>query len=267
VDAFKEIIAESFSRSATRYDAAADVQQQAGDELLQAIKLLVPNDFTPQRIVDVGCGTGFFARDIVECFRPSHYVGVDLAQGMLDVAARNNSDVKVANWQCGDAENLPLADQSVDIIYANFSLQWCENLPALMESFHRVLKPGGYCCFTSLGKSTLHELRHAWSQVDSLNHVNQFHDETLWSTAIEQQGFIPLNRYNSTVIAYFESVSLALHSFKNIGANIVAGEQRTSLTGKRRFALFCEAYEHFRDAQGIPVTYDIQGWVLQKSSS
>jgi malonyl-CoA O-methyltransferase len=267
VDAFKKIIAESFSRSATRYDAAADVQQQAGAALLQAIKSMTPSNFTPQKIADVGCGTGFFARDIIDGFCPSRYVGVDLAQGMLDVAARNNRDITVASWQCGDAENLPLADQSVDMIYANFSLQWCQNLPKLMSSFQRVLKPGGYCCFTSLGENTLHELRHAWSQVDDLSHVNQFYSESLWRDAIEQQGFDILHRYQATDIAYFESVSLALHSFKDIGANVVAGEQRTGLTGKRHFTLFCDAYESFRHAQGIPVTYEVQGWILQKPSN
>lgn len=260
----KEAIAESFSRAANRYDQAADVQQQAGAELLEQMKTLFGENILPETIADIGCGTGFFAPHLITHFSPKQYIGIDLAQGMLDVAASNYTDLHVATWQCSDAENLHLPDQSIDLIYANFSLQWCEDLPKLMRSLSRVLKPGGYCCFTSLGANSLCELRQAWSKVDELAHVNRFYDKAQWLEAIAPGDFIVTHSYQKTAVAYFDSVVSALRSFKDIGANVVAGEHRHSFTGKHRFALFCNAYESFRKPQGIPVTYIIDGWLLQK---
>jgi len=172
---YKESIAESFSRSAARYDQIAKVQQQAGKQLLVNIKTnlsYIPSDAV---IADVGCGTGYFYQALNELYRPKQYIGIDLAQGMLDLAAANHPSVHNALWLHGDAEDLPLLDSSVDIIFANFSLQWSDNLTDLMQSFLRVLKPGGVCCFTSLGVETLFELRESWCAVDRGQHVNDFY--------------------------------------------------------------------------------------------
>lgn len=261
-EAQKKLIAKSFSRSATRYDQAAKVQQQAGYDLLEKSRSIIGVNIDV--IADVGCGTGYFADALVRHYNPSHYFGVDIAQGMLDVAASNNRHVKNTQWVCNDAENLPMDDESVDLIYANFSLQWCEDLSCLLAEFDRVLKPGGFCCFTSLGSHSLHELRQAWSEVDQLNHVNQFYDRNLWEVAIKNNHFSIINHYQSLSTVYFESVLSALRSLKDIGANVVKGDSRQALTGKQRFAQFVDAYEQLREEKGIPVTYDVNGWIIKK---
>jgi malonyl-CoA O-methyltransferase len=264
MDSSKQAIADSFSRSASRYDKAAIIQQQAGSQLLLAMQQHLGEDFTAKVIADIGCGTGYFSADIVACYQPEQYVGVDLAQGMLALAAKNNHHLSNARWLCNDAEDLQLEDQSVDLIYANFSLQWCENLPQLMQSFQRVLALGGVCCFTSLGSNTLTELRQSWSAVDQFNHVNQFYNDVAWQLAIEQAGFSVVHRDKTNTTAYFDSVASALRSLKEIGANVVKGEHRQGLTGKQRFVDFVDTYEVYRTAEGIPVSYEIDSWIIKR---
>lgn len=260
----KQAIATSFSRSATRYDQAAQVQQQAGQKLLQAMQSHITPSAPINAIADIGCGTGFFAQALVDHYHPQQYMGVDLAQGMLDVAASNNAHLPMATWHCNDAEKLPLSDHSVDIIYANFSLQWCEDLPALMAGFFRVLKPGGYCCFTSLGSQTLHELREAWAVLDQLNHVNQFFDKERWDCAIEQQHFLREHHQQYQAVSFFDTPTQLLRSLKEIGANVVKGERQTALMGKQKFARLVAALEQYRQAQGLPASYVIDEWILRK---
>lgn len=264
----KKIIADTFSRSAWRYDQVAKVQQQAGHELLTVMRPFVKSRRTIGVLADVGCGTGSVVPEIITAYQPELYVGLDLAEGMLATAEKNHSlPVGRLQWLCNDAENLSLADHSVDIIYSNFSLQWCENLPSLMHDFYRVLKPGGFCCFTSLGTSTLHELRDAWSMVDDLVHVNHFYGQTHWLAAIEQQQFSLLHQYQTNTVMYYASVPQLLKSIKDIGANTVKGIRRQSLMGKQHFMAFVRAYEHSRLAQGLPTTYEINGWILKKNQS
>jgi len=264
----KKNIADSFSASAVSYDQFASLQQQAGKELIDFIlSSHLDIEATGNTLIDVGCGTGFFTQPLIKAFNVKKYLGIDIAQGMLDVAKHNNASLEQSTelyWHCEDAESLSLSDQSVDIIFANFSLQWCDNLSALMKSFHRVLKPNGLCCFTSLGSDSLHELRESWSVVDNFKHVNHFSDTADWSKAITQQGFSIINSYRSEPISYYSSVRELLHSLKAIGANTVLGHRQKGLMGKTHFQNFIAAYEQYRQPQGLPVTYHIDGWVIQK---
>lgn len=261
-DETKAAIALSFSRAAASYDQAAQVQQMAGERLLKRMASHIAH--RNGVIADVGCGTGFFARSLIQQYTPQHFIGVDLAQGMLDVAAQRHDDLAIATWQQGDAESLPLADQSVDIIYANFSLQWCENLSTLMADFFRVLKPSGYCCFTSLGSETLCELRQAWSTIDQYDHVNPFYDTEQWLPAIQAQGFSVLHQNEYQEQGLYETPMAVLRSLKAIGANVVKGDRSMALTGKRKLASVLSELEQYRTAQGIPATYAINEWILFK---
>ena len=258
----KQLIAQSFSRSALRYDAAANIQHQAGEALLSMLSEYGVDE--RQTIADIGCGTGYFSRQLVQQFGPQQLIGVDIAQGMLAVAARQNCQLDNVLWLCDDAESLSLADASVDIIFANFSLQWCEDLSRLFRGFFRVLRPGGVCCFNSLGPQTLEQLRSAWSEVDPLNHVNRFTPAPVWREAMVAQSFVILDAQCAVMTEYFDDARDALQSLKTIGANIVRGEHRQSLTGKQRFARFIEAYEAYRQPRGLPMSYQVNQWLIQK---
>jgi malonyl-CoA O-methyltransferase len=260
----KKVIADSFSRSAHRYDQAAIIQQQAGNDLLVLLKKLLPLGLDKiNRIADVGCGTGYFAQALIDTYQPKKYIGIDISEGMLAVAEKNNPYANT-QWLCSDAENLLLDPSSVDLMYANFSLQWCENLSVLMSNFNRVLTDNGCCGFTSLGQSTLAELRNSWESVDQLAHVNQFYSSRQWKAAIEQEGLEIIYHQQTTAVQYVDSAISAVKSLKDIGANVVTAEHRQGLTGKQRFAEFVRAYEAYRTPQGIPVSYEIDSWIIQK---
>ena len=265
----KKVIADSFSRSAHRYDQAAIIQQQAGNDLLALLKKVLPLGLDKiNRIADVGCGTGYFAQALIDTYQPKKYIGIDISEGMLAVAEKNNPLVNNRSthmqWLCSDAENLLLDKASIDLMYANFSLQWCENLPVLMNNFRRVLTGNGYCVFTSLGQNTLAELRNSWESVDQLAHVNQFYSSAQWKTAIEQEGLDIIHHQQTIAVQYVDSAISAVKSLKDIGANVVTAEHRQGLTGKQRFAEFVRAYEAYRTPQGIPVSYEIDSWIIQK---
>ena len=66
-----------------------------------------------------------------------------------------------------DAEQLPLRDASVDLVYSNVALQWCNDLEGVFREINRVLRPGGLLMFTTFGPDTLSELRVSWAAADS----------------------------------------------------------------------------------------------------
>lgn len=245
----KKQMAHSFSRAASTYDSVAGLQRDVGAVLLQKI---TPNPHA-NIVLDLGCGTGYFTPKLQTLFPHALVLGVDIAEGMLHFARDQHA---LKNVACADAEYLPFADQSVDVIYSNFALQWCANLPRLFAELQRILMPGGQCVFTTLGPATLHELKSAWAQVDAKVHVNQFHEPELLLADL-QQGFELQAFDHKPAIMEFEQLSDLTRSLKALGAQNVNRGRAAGLTGRKKIQAFKIAYENFRRNNLLPATYDV----------
>lgn len=249
----KPDIAESFSRAAGSYDSVAELQRRVGFNLLDRID----TEVNPSGVIlDLGCGTGFFGPELHQRYSPYMLLSLDLAEGMLNYA-REHRATAASQWLCGDAESLPLADNSVDLIFSSLAIQWCENLPALFGEVARVLKPGGQFLFATLGPETLHELRSAWSAVDNYQHVNRF---ISLSTLKKEAGshLMPGLLEQEYEILRYQQVRELTHELKGLGAHNISAGRQSGLTGKARVMAFKEAYEVFRTEDGIlPATYQV----------
>ena len=100
-------------------------------------------------IVDVGAGTGTLARDAVARWPAARAIAVDASQGMLDEGRSEAGRTLPASrrrrlrWMRGAAEQLPLPDQSADIVVSSFTLQYLPSRIAALREAYRVLRPGG----------------------------------------------------------------------------------------------------------------------------
>ena len=74
-----------FSQSAHRYDRFSSMHRGIADQLLACV-IKGP---TPSALLDVGCGTGYLTVKFKEHYPQSKIIGLDFAQGMLDVARAN----------------------------------------------------------------------------------------------------------------------------------------------------------------------------------
>lgn len=96
-------------------------------------------------IVDIGCGPGYLLAVVAKAFPHEHLIGIDVAEEMTEVAARNLQAVggQPVEFRTGDVQKLPLEDASVDFAVSTLSLHhWVDPRGALGE-IYRVLKPGG----------------------------------------------------------------------------------------------------------------------------
>lgn len=254
----KKKMAQSFSRAAKTYDSVADLQRRVGDALLA----LVDVDPVVDVVVDLGCGTGYLTKSLQEQFPSATVIGLDIAEGMLQFA-RNRHAGKYC-WMGADAESLPFADASIDIIYSNFSLQWCERIPILFAELSRVLKVGGRLIFSSLGPETLHELKSAWKLVDDYVHVNSFHDEAVLRAALQQNQFLIQLFDRKAQLLEFEKLTDLTRNLKALGAHNVNQGRALGLQGRKTMAAFKAGYENFRQHGFLPATYDVYSVLATK---
>jgi SAM-dependent methyltransferase len=96
---------------------------------------------TGQRVLDVACGTGVLAQAVADRVGTSgSTIGVDINEGVLDIARDKHPAVE---WHKGQAEALPLEDNSVDAVVCQFGLMYFEDQQLALQEMMRVLKPGG----------------------------------------------------------------------------------------------------------------------------
>ena len=110
------------------------------------------NPFNPgpinegERVLDVGCGAGFDALIAAMKVGPGgHVIGIDMTPEMLEKARRNAASQGIRNveFREGLAEDLPVEDESVDVVISNGVINICPDKEAVYRELYRVLKPGG----------------------------------------------------------------------------------------------------------------------------
>lgn len=256
----KQRIARSFSKAASSYDAVAGLQRAVGDTLAD----MLPAEPGAGLALDLGSGTGYFLRKPQTINSPLHWLGGDLAEGMLTYS-RSLQPALHGRLLGLDAESLPLADASLRGVYSSLALQWCQHLPLLFEELYRVVRPGGWLAFSTLVDGTLGELKQAWQQVDGHVHVNHFASEQAWRAAAEAAGFHLLRWQPEVRVAHYVQLRDLMHELKALGAHNVNTGMSAGLTGKRSWQILVNAYEPMRLASGeLPATWQVLYGVLQR---
>jgi malonyl-CoA O-methyltransferase len=247
-------IRRAFGRAAPRYEATAVLQHEVELRLLERI---VYQREAPKRVLDVGAGTGRASAFLRKRYPKAQVVALDLALPMLRQARRHMGWFRPFRRLAGDAAALPIADQSIDLLFSNLCLQWSTDLPAVLAEFRRVLTPGGLLLFSTFGPDTLRELRSAWSAADPAPHVSQFADLVAIGDALLAAGFRDpiVDREHFTVT--YEDARTLMRELKAIGASNADPARTRGLTGKTRLARAIEAYEQFRRDGVLPASYEV----------
>ena len=244
----------AFDAAAGDYDAVAVIQAEVRRRLLERLELFRTR---PRRILDAGCGTGHGAGALLRRYRGAELVALDLAPGMLAAARARRPWLRRLDPVCGDAAAVPLADDSVDMVFSNLMLQWCNDPDRVFSEFNRVLRPGGLLLFTSFGPDTLKELRAAWGAADGHTHVSRFIDMHDLGDALLRAGLGEPVMDAETITLSYTDVRGLMRDLKTMGArNATAGRSR-GLTGRRRLAAMEASYERLRTDGRLPATWEV----------
>jgi len=263
----KTQIRRAFDRAANRYDEVAVLQHEIGQRMIERLELI---RIQPQLIADIGCGTGHTTLKLSQHYTGTRLIALDISQQMLLKTRRKQSFWQ--HWRnpfaciSGDAESLPLATDSVDLIFSNLVIQWCNNLDSAFKEFQRILKPGGLLLFSTFGPDTLKELRQCWQSIDQYNHVNAFIDMHDIGDALLRAGMSdPVMDMDMMTLTYKDAKKL-MQELKAIGAHNVSAGRSRGLTGKTQLHQLYKSYEQFRNTDGrLPASYEIiygHAWAL-----
>jgi ubiquinone/menaquinone biosynthesis C-methylase UbiE len=108
-------------------------------------------------VADVGCGWGQAFRLLKDDFAPERIVGIDVCPDMIAAAKQEAGklDLPVDLYKA-DCADLPLPDESVDIVFCHQSFHHLVEQDKALSEFHRILKPGGLLLFAESTRAYIH---------------------------------------------------------------------------------------------------------------
>lgn len=259
----RQRVQSSFHRGALEYDQHTPVQQRV---LLQLIQRLEQLQFAANAsLLDIGCGTGRLLELVGQCLPGTGLTGLDLAPNMLQQAAARLGDK--ARLIQGDAEQLPFADGSFQLVLSSSTFQWLESLQQCFEEARRVLEQDGYFLFSLFGEGTFFELRESWHQallntgrIDGAASydTHRFHScEQVWHD-LELAGFREITVWSGLEQVWYPDVPHLLQAIKRIGAGTARPPSGGGLGWRRVLhemaAIYCK---RFGTPDGVPLSYTV----------
>ncbi|MBS0454382.1 MAG: class I SAM-dependent methyltransferase [Proteobacteria bacterium] len=127
--------------------------------------------------LDVGCGTGALTQAVLRDAQPASVLGIDASAAFVDFAQALTPDPR-ARYQVGDAQALPLADQSVDAVVSGLMLNFVPSPASALAEMARITRPGG-CVAVYLWDYAegMELIRHFWDAATRLNPAARELDE------------------------------------------------------------------------------------------
>lgn len=234
-----------FNAAATTYDAACELQTQAGKKLIQQLQQQITRS---DSVIDLGCGTGLTTASLSEKITYKKFQALDFAEKFLQCArTRLHPNITLINARFDD----PLFwSQSYDLIFANLALHWSEHFPALLQLLLTHLKREGVLAFSI-------PLR------DSLTEIQTFCGIRHFLSQEEVLAALPADKFNMSittqeiVLPYANLIS-ALKSLKNVGCHYVAKDKRHQSIIPLR--------QQLRHKGHFNLTYQIGYFIIKKST-
>jgi malonyl-CoA O-methyltransferase len=154
-----------FDARAARFAKHDALVREVGERLIDRLRYI---RLDPRTVLDIGCGSGAAGAALAERYPSAFIAGIDLSEGMLrqhPVRLRE----RLPRWLGGsppvrvaaDAARLPIAAESIDLVFSNLMLHWHSEPHRLFPEWKRVMREDGLLLFSCFGPDTLKELRAA----------------------------------------------------------------------------------------------------------
>jgi SAM-dependent methyltransferase len=164
----RDTIAGGFTETASDYDGAVRFNIEGAQRLVLSIPPGAYDD-----VLDVGCGTGWATRAVIDRFRPRRVTGVDPSEGMLErFAAKLGGlpDVEVTPVAAG-VEDMPVAPESFDLVVCSMAYHWFQHRWRAAQAMADAMRPGAVVAILCSGTGGEQAYRDVIADVEPINYA------------------------------------------------------------------------------------------------
>ncbi len=210
----KKIVQHNFSDKAFIYNDCALIQKTAAQKLCDLAKNFIKDGDV---ILDLGSGTSFIAKNLLQSQKNLQIFEVDLAPNMLKHWRDRPKNVFPI---LADIENLPFKNrETFDIIFSSFALQWLENFEQLFLNLHLLLKKNGMIIFCLPTEKTFAEIKEASKKSDCNFSLQKLVNQDSIRQSLLNVGFKEKLFSQEIIEQKHQNAVAALKELKKIGTN------------------------------------------------
>ncbi|MEZ5079606.1 MAG: methyltransferase domain-containing protein [Thermoleophilia bacterium] len=162
-----ESVASGFTETASDYDDAVRFNIEGAQRLVLTIP---PGRY--ERVLDVGCGTGWATQATIDRFHPTHITAIDPAEGMLAQFREKfagAAGVEIVVHQA-DVEHMPVEEGSFDLVVCSMAYHWFPRKWEAATAMARALKPGGVIAILMSGRGGEQAYRDVIANIEPINY-------------------------------------------------------------------------------------------------
>jgi len=264
----------NFSRAAAGYDDVAVLQREIGSRMLERLDYV---KIEPQRVLDLGCGSGASLTALATRYPKAQVLGADFSAAMLGAARGQRSQLhwllpfmrkRQASLLAADALALPFKSGCVDLLWSNLMLHWLDDPLPVFSEMQRTLNVGGLLMFSTFGPDTLKELRASFA--DGEVHTQRFADMHDYGDMLLECGFSDPVMDAEVLTVTYASFDDLLRDLRQGGASCAMIERRRGLTGRAAWQAARAAYEARRQDGRLPATFEVvygHAWKAQPTTA
>jgi malonyl-CoA O-methyltransferase len=216
----------------------------------------VPQNKQFESIIEVGCGTGFLTKQIIEILKPHHLFINDLSSRMISTTVENICKTGFTHFTLlpGDAETINFA-REVDAVITSSTLQWFNNLEVFVHKVANSLKHNGIFAFSTFGSKNFEQIKSLTGKGLKYPSINQL-------ISLLTPHFDVLDVRESEIIEWFSEPCEAMRHIKNTGVNALA----TKCMKSAEFKDFLQKYQdlYANNKAEVPLTYHPLWFVCRK---
>lgn len=251
----------NFARAAAGYDAAAVLQREVASRMLERLDYV---KIDPERVLDLGCGTGLSLTALSERYPKAQVLGADLSEAMLQAGRRQRSRLRWllpfmrgnrTSLVSADATALPFGAAAMGMVWSNLMLQWLDDPVPAFREMHRTLDVGGLLMFSTFGPDTLKELRGSFS--DGYEHTQRFTDMHDLGDMLIECGFADPVMDVEVLTMTYSTLDDLFRDLRQSGASCAMQTRNRGLTGRQGWQSARAEYEkRVRDGR-FPATFEV----------
>lgn len=154
----KEKVKRRFGRRISSYNDEALVQKSIVKQLM--LKILNLKKTTYNKVLEIGCGTGFLTNELLQNFHPGYYAINDIVETMQAEIEKITLALGYTFWSFlpGDAEKLTFPS-GFDLVVSTSTIQWFQYPAAFFNSVSQLMPAGGILAFSTFGMENFRETK------------------------------------------------------------------------------------------------------------
>jgi len=257
-----ETVARQFDHRRDRLGSHDALLRESARRMLERLDYI---RLAPRRILDVGCGLGRCRAGLLERYRDASWTGIELSELLADAGRKEQRRGlgvarlwrEVPRWMVADGARLPVADDSVDLVFSNLMLHWHPAPHLVLPEWKRVLRVNGLLMFSCFGPDTLVELRTAVAATLPRASPMPFVDMHDFGDMMVASGFATPVMDVERLTLTFASAAAVLAEVRALGGN-PRDDRPAALPSGRQARSLLRALDAQRNTEGrIPLTFEI----------